>query len=337
MGGKKMERELALEFVRITEAAALASGRLMGRGDKEAADQAAVDAMRTVFDTVEIDGTVVIGEGEMDEAPMLYIGEKVGSGNAPSVDVAVDPLEGTNLVAKGLPNALSVVAIAPKGCLLHAPDIYMEKIAVGPQAKGCIDLDAPVADNLKAVARALDKEVQDLTAIILDRPRHADIIAQIRAAGARVKLITDGDVSAAIATAIDNTGVDILFGTGGAPEGVIAAVALKCLGGELQGRLKPEGEDEIARIKNMGLENPDKLLLLDDLVVGDDIFFAATGITDGDMLKGVRYRGRTAETHSLVMRGLTGTIRNIYATHLLDRKPSFVARRPGCRQADTEK
>ncbi len=322
---------MALEFVRITEAAALAAGRLMGRGDKEAADQAAVDAMRNVFDTVDIDGIVVIGEGEMDEAPMLYIGEKVGTGTEPNVDVAVDPLEGTNLVAKGLPNALSVVAVAPRGCLLHAPDIYMEKIAVGPRAKGCINLDAPVLENLQAVANALEREVQDLTAIILDRPRHAKIIKEIRAAGARVKLISDGDVSAAIATAIDNTGVDILFGTGGAPEGVIAAVALKCLGGEMQARLKPEGEEETARVSKMILD-PAKLLLLDDLVLGDDIFFAATGITDGDMLQGVRYRGRTAETHSLVMRGLTGTIRNIYATHILDRKPRFVARKAGCKQ-----
>ena len=326
-----MERELALEFVRITEAAALAAGRLMGRGDKEAADQAAVDAMRNVFDTVDIDGIVVIGEGEMDEAPMLYIGEKVGTGTEPNVDVAVDPLEGTNLVAKGLPNALSVVAVAPRGCLLHAPDVYMEKIAVGPRAKGCINLDATVLENLQAVAHALEREVQDLTAIILDRPRHAKIIKDIRAAGARVKLISDGDVSAAIATAIDNTGVDILFGTGGAPEGVIAAVALKCLGGEMQARLKPEGEEETARVSKMIL-NPTKLLLLDDLVLGDDIFFAARGITDGDMLQGVRYRGRTAETHSLVMRGLTGTIRNIYATHILDRKPRFVARKAGCKQ-----
>jgi len=326
-----MERELALEFVRITEAAALAAGRLMGRGDKEAADQAAVDAMRNVFDTVDIDGIVVIGEGEMDEAPMLYIGEKVGTGTEPKVDVAVDPLEGTNLVAKGLPNALSVVAVAPRGCLLHAPDVYMEKIAVGPRAKGCINLDASVLENLQAVAKALEKEVQDLTAIILDRPRHAKIIEDIRAAGARVKLISDGDVSAAIATAIDNTGVDILFGTGGAPEGVIAAAALKCLGGEMQARLKPEGEEEAARVSKMILD-PAKLLLLDDLVFGDDIFFAATGITDGDMLQGVRYRGRTAETHSLVMRGLTGTIRNIYATHILERKPRFVARKAGCKQ-----
>jgi fructose-1,6-bisphosphatase II len=322
-----MERELALEFVRVTEAAALASGRLMGRGDKEAADQAAVDAMRSVFDTVHIDGRVVIGEGEMDEAPMLYIGERVGTGGEPCVDVAVDPLEGTNLVAKGLPNALSVVAVAPRGCLLHAPDIYMDKIAVGPKARGCIDLDAPVEENLKAVARALERDVRDLTAIILDRERHVELIAAIRAAGARVKLITDGDVSGAIATAIENTGVDILFGSGGAPEGVIAAAALKCLGGEMQARLKPEDEEDLRRIREMGLEDPYKLLLIDDLVKGDDVFFAATGITDGDMLKGVRYRGRTAETHSLVMRGITGTIRNISATHVLARKPGFVHRK----------
>ncbi|MBS4030347.1 MAG: class II fructose-bisphosphatase [Clostridiales bacterium] len=327
-----MERELALEFVRVTEAAALASGRLMGRGDKEAADQAAVDAMRRVFDTVHVTGTVVIGEGEMDEAPMLYIGEKVGTGVDPRVDIAVDPLEGTNLVSKGLPNALSVVAVAPEGCLLHAPDIYMDKIAVGPRAKGCINLDAPVADNLRAVARALERDVRDLTAIILDRPRHAKIIAEIRAAGARVKLITDGDVSAAIATAIEDTGVDILFGTGGAPEGVIAAAALKCLGGEMQGRLKPDGEEELRRVHKMGLEDANKLLLLDDLVIGDDIFFAATGITDGDMLRGVRYSGQTARTHSLVMRGKTGTIRNISATHSLEKKPYYVARSAGCSQ-----
>ncbi|MDW7738555.1 MAG: class II fructose-bisphosphatase [Bacillota bacterium] len=326
-----MERELSLEFVRVTEAAALASGRLMGRGDKEAADQAAVDAMRSVFDTVQIDGTVVIGEGEMDEAPMLYIGEKVGTGSEPVVDVAVDPLEGTNLVAKGLPNALSVVAIARRGCLLHAPDMYMDKIAVGPKARGCIDLDAPVIDNLKALAKATDREISDLTAIILDRSRHKKIISEIRKAGARVKLISDGDVSAAIATAIDNTGVDILFGIGGAPEGVIAAVALKILGGDMQARLKPEDDEDLARIKGMGLDDPNKLLYLDDLARGDDLFFAATGITDGDMLEGVRYRGQTAETHSLVMRGITGTIRNVHAVHSLSRKPHFVSREAGCR------
>jgi len=327
-----MERVLALEFVRITEAAALAAGRLMGRGDKEAADQAAVDAMRDVFDTVHINGTVVIGEGEMDEAPMLYIGEQVGLGVDPCVDVAVDPLEGTNLVARGLPNALSVVAVAPRGCLLHAPDIYMDKIAVGSRAKGYIDLDAPVRVNLQAVARALNKDVRDVTAIILDRPRHAQIIEEIRVAGARVKLISDGDVSAAIATALEDTGVDILFGAGGAPEGVIAAAALKCLGGELQGRLRPDGAEEIARVHGMGLSDAQKLLNLDDLVFGDDVIFAATGITDGDMLRGVRYRGQTAETHSLVMRSLTGTIRNITATHFLERKPRYIASRPLCRQ-----
>lgn len=322
-----MERELSLEFVRVTEAAALASGRLMGRGDKEAADQAAVDAMRSVFDTVHINGTVVIGEGEKDEAPMLYIGERVGISEEPRVDVAVDPLEGTNLVAKGLPNALSVLAIAPQGCLLQAPDVfYMDKIAVGPKARGCINLDAPVGENLKAVASALDRDVQDLTAIILDRPRHEKVIAEIRRAGARVKLITDGDVSAAISTAIDTSGVDILFGIGGAPEGVLAAVALKILGGDMQCRLIPRDHGPQNGGGNTEGEDPYKILLLEDLARGEDLFFAATGITDGDMLGGVRYRGQTAETHSLVMRGVTRTIRNVRAVHRLERKPHFVAK-----------
>jgi len=311
-----MERELSLEFVRVTEAAALACGRLMGLGDKEAADQAAVDAMRSVFDTVHIDGTVVIGEGEKDEAPMLYIGEQVGIDSEPKVDVAVDPLEGTNLVARGLPNALSVVAVAPRGCLLQAPDVfYMDKIAVGPKACGCIDIDAAVGDNLKAVANALNREVRDLTVIILDRPRHN---------GARIKLISDGDVSAAIATALDNTGVDILFGIGGAPEGVLAAVALKILGGEMQGRLIPKSED-MEHFYEKNKAELEKVLTLEDLVKSEDIFFAATGITDGDMLSGVRYRGGTAETQSLVMRGITKTIRKIHAVHTLERKPRFVA------------
>ena len=327
-----MERELSLEFVRVTEAAALASGRLMGRGDKEAADQAAVDAMRAVFDTVHINGTVVIGEGEKDEAPMLYIGEKVGISNEPRVDVAVDPLEGTNLVAKGLPNALSVIAVAPRGCLLQAPDVfYMDKIAVGPRARGSINLDASVAENLKAVADTMDRDVRDITAIILDRPRHEKIIAEIREAGARVKLITDGDVSAAIATSIDTSGVDILFGIGGAPEGVIAAAALKILGGEIQCRLIPKEKEDLERNQGNGLADPFRLLFLDDLAKGEDLFFAATGITDGDMLSGVRYRGKTAETHSLVMRGITRTIRNVYATHTLERKPRFVSKEAGCR------
>ncbi|PKM82286.1 MAG: fructose-bisphosphatase class II [Firmicutes bacterium HGW-Firmicutes-13] len=321
-----MERELALEFVRVTEAGALASGRLMGRGDKNAADQAAVDAMRRAFDTVYVKGTVVIGEGEMDEAPMLYIGEKVGIGDEPEVDVAVDPLEGTNLVAKGLPNALSVLAVSGKGCLLHAPDMYMEKIAVGPKAVGTVHLDSTVKENLKAVANALSRNVEDLVAIVLDRARHKKIIKEIREAGARVKLITDGDVSAAIATALEGTGVDILFGIGGAPEGVLAAAALKCLGGEMQARLYPEDDEDMEKINKMGIKDVNKLLRLDDLVKDDDVIFAATGITDGDMLKGVRYYGRTASTHSLVMRGKTGTIRFIEAVHRLDRKPKYVVR-----------
>jgi fructose-1,6-bisphosphatase II len=326
-----MERELSLEFVRVTEAAALASGRLMGRGDKEAADQAAVDAMRSVFDTVHINGTVVIGEGEKDEAPMLYIGERVGISEEPRVDVAVDPLEGTNLVAKGLPNALSVLAIAPQGCLLRAPDVfYMDKIAVGPKARGCINLDAPVADNLKAVASVLDRDVQDLTAIILDRPRHDKIIAEIRAAGARVKLITDGDVSAAISTAVETSGVDILFGIGGAPEGVLAAVALKIMGGDMQCRLMPRDQGHGKDDSNTLGSDFSRILMLEDLAQGEDLFFAATGITDGDMLDGVRYRGQTAETHSLVMRGVTRTMRNVRAVHRLERKPHFVAEDPTC-------
>jgi fructose-1,6-bisphosphatase II len=318
-----MERELALEFVRVTEAAALASGRLMGRGDKIAADQAAVNGMRGVFDTIHIDGTVVIGEGEMDEAPMLYIGEKLGTGEEPCVDIAVDPLEGTNLVAKGLPNAISVVAVAERGCLLHAPDMYMEKIAVGPKAAGKIDLNAPVLENLKAVADALNKSIADLTVVILDRERHEKLIREVRKAGARIKLITDGDVAPAIAAGFENTGVDMLMGIGGAPEGVIAAAGLKCLGGELQGRLVPQNEEEFERCKKMGLKDPNRVLTLDDLVKGNDVFFSATGITDGDLLKGVRYSGKGAITHSLVMRAKTGTIRFVEAFHKLDKKPPY--------------
>jgi len=321
-----VERELALEFVRVTEAAALSSGRLMGRGDKEAADRAAVESMRRAFDTVYIDGIVVIGEGEMDEAPMLYIGEKVGAGTPPQVDVAVDPLEGTNLLAKGLPNALSVLAVAPRNCLLHAPDMYMDKIAVGPKAAGCINLDDSVESNVRNVARALGKEVEDIVAIVLDRPRHEHIIKELRRLGARARLISDGDVSAALSTAIEEAGVDILFGIGGAPEGVLAAAALKCMGGEIQGRLVPEDDEETARIKEMGLEDPRQLLLMEDLIRGDDVIFAATGITDGDFLQGVRYSGTTATTHSLVMRSITGTIRLIKATHQLRLKPHYVAR-----------
>lgn len=316
-----LERELALEFVRVTEAAALECARWMGRGDKNKADQLAVDAMRRVFDTVQIDGTVVIGEGEMDEAPMLFIGERVGAGCPPLVDVAVDPLEGTNLVAKGLNGSIAVVAIAPRGHLLHAPDMYMEKIAVGPAAAGRINIDAPVAENLKAVADATHRNVSDLTVVILDRDRHKKIIQEVRETGARIKLITDGDVAPAVATAIGDTGVDVLLGIGGAPEGVLAAAALKCLGGDMQARLWPENEGEEERACQMGLADPRQILRLEDLVKGDDVIFAATGITDGDLLRGVRYFGNGAKTHSIVMRSKTGTVRFIEAIHRLDKKP----------------
>lgn len=259
----------------------------------------------------------------MDEAPMLYIGERVGTGDPPEVDVAVDPLEGTNLVAKGLPGAMAVVAVAPRGCLLHAPDMYMEKIAVGPKAKGRISLDAPVAENLRAVAAALNKEVRDLTVVILDRPRHAQIIEEIRRAGARIQLISDGDVAPAVATAFEESGIDMMIGTGGAPEGVLAAAALKALGGELQGRLVPSDPVEEERARRMGLEDPCQLLTLDDLVKTDDVIFAATGITTGSLLKGVRFTAGGAVTHTVVLRGLTGTMRFIEARHRFDKKPTW--------------
>jgi fructose-1,6-bisphosphatase II len=315
-----MDRELALELVRVTEAAAMTSARWMGLGNKEEADGAAVDAMRRMFDTVQIRGTVVIGEGEIDEAPMLYIGEKVGGGG-PEVDVAVDPVEGTNLVAKGLPNSIAVIGIAPQGCLLHAPDMYMEKIAVGPCAAGKIHLDLPPAENLQAVAKASNKDIRDLVVVILDRPRHENIIYQVRQTGARVKLITDGDVAAAVSTAVPGSGVDMLLGIGGAPEGVLAAVALKCMGGEIQGRLLPESPAQEERIISMGIAHPRQLLIMDDLVRGEDCFFAATGITDGDLVRGVRFHGHVARTHSIVMRYKSGTIRYVDATHNLKRKP----------------
>lgn len=319
-----MERSLTMELVRVTEAAALASARWMGRGKKEEADDAATTAMRRVFDTIPMRGTVVIGEGEMDEAPMLYIGEKLGMDHGPELDVAVDPLEGTSIVAKGTWNALSVLAVAEKGNLLHAPDMYMDKIAVGPKAVGKIDINASVKENLNAVAEALDREVSDIVAVILDRPRHAQIIQEIRDAGARIKLITDGDVAAAINTAFDDTGVDILFGSGGAPEGVIAAVALKCLGGELQGKLLPQSEEEIERCKKMGITDINQVLKMEDLVKGDDCIFAATGVTDGELLKGVQFKGNVAKTESIVMRAKSGTVRFISAEHRLERKPNMV-------------
>nr|WP_255517821.1 MULTISPECIES: class II fructose-bisphosphatase [unclassified Thermoactinomyces] len=315
---------MTMEIVRVTEAAAIASARWMGFGKKDEADSAATEAMRTVFDTIPMRGTVVIGEGEMDEAPMLYIGERLGLGYLPEVDVAVDPLEGTNIVAKGLWNAISVVAVANRGCLLHAPDMYMDKIAVGPKAVGKVDIDAPVEDNLKAVAKASGKDIEDLVAVVLDRPRHAKLIEEIRKAGARIKLIPDGDVAAAIHTAFPDTGVDILFGSGGAPEGVLAAVALKCLGGEIQGRLLPEDEEQFNRCVSMGLKDPNKVLRMEDLVKGDDAIFAATGVTDGELLKGVRYQGNLAKTHSVVMRAKTGTVRFMEGTHRLEKKPNLI-------------
>lgn len=319
-----MERSLSMELVRVTEAAALASGRWMGRGNKKAADDAATTAMRTVFDTVPMQGTVVIGEGEMDEAPMLYIGEKLGTGHGPKVDVAVDPLEGTNILASGQWNALSVIAVADEGCLLHAPDMYMEKIAVGPEAVGQIDIEAPLIDNLKAVARARNKDIEDVVVTILNRKRHEKLIHEIRQAGARIKLIQDGDVSAAINTAFSDTGVDMLIGIGGAPEGVLAAVGLKCLGGEIQGKLYPQSDEEIERCKKMGIEDVRQVLRMEDLVKGDDCIFAATGVTDGELLRGVRYYGQTAMTHSVVMRAKSGTVRFIEGKHSMKKKPDLV-------------
>ncbi|MGA9290812.1 MAG: class II fructose-bisphosphatase [Anaerobacillus sp.] len=321
-----MERSLSMELVRVTEAAALASARWMGRGKKEEADDAATTAMRDVFDTVPMKGTVVIGEGEMDEAPMLYIGEKLGTGYGPRVDVAVDPLEGTNIVAAGTWNALAVLAVADHGNLLHAPDMYMDKIAVGPEAVGKIDINASVLDNLKAVAEAKGKDIEDCVAVILDRKRHEKIIEEVRSAGARIKLITDGDVAAAINTAFEDTGVDILFGSGGAPEGVLAAVALKCLGGEIQGKLLPQNDEELRRCKEMGIDDVSRVLYMEDLVKGDDAIFAATGVTDGELLTGVRFKGNSGTTQSVVMRAKSGTVRFIDGKHSLNKKPDLVIR-----------
>ncbi|WP_270420011.1 class II fructose-bisphosphatase [Acidaminococcus massiliensis] len=313
-----MNRELSMEFVRVTEAAAIASARGVGRGDKNGIDQLAVDAMRKMFDTVHINGTVVIGEGEMDEAPMLYIGEEVGAGG-PDVDIAVDPVEGTNLVAKGQNGAIAVIAIAPKGCLLHAPDMYMDKIAVGPWAKGCINIDDPVSVNLERVAKALHRNVNDLTVVALDRPRHRKIIEEVRSVGARIRLISDGDVDPIIDAGIEGTGVHMYIGRGGAPEGVLAACGLKCLGGDMQARLVPENEDQAERCRKMGIEDTKKILTIDDLVKGDDCMFTATAITNCDMLRGVNYFGNGARTHTISMRYATGTVRFIDAVHTFDR------------------
>ncbi|HLR62043.1 MAG TPA: class II fructose-bisphosphatase [Lentibacillus sp.] len=319
-----MERSLTMEIVRVTEAAAQSSARWMGRGKKNEADDAATSAMRDVFDTIPMQGNVVIGEGEIDEAPMLYIGEKLGTGSGPEVDVAVDPLEGTSIVAQGTWNALAVIAIADGGTLLHAPDMYMKKIAVGPEAVGKIDINAPTLDNLKAVANAKNKAVEDLVVIVLDRPRHAELIEEIRASGARIKLIPDGDVAAAMNTAFDDTGVDILLGIGGAPEGVLSAAALKCLGGEIQGKLVPSNDGEIKRCKEMGIDDLEKVYSMEDFCCGDDAIFAATGVTDGELLQGVQFKGAKATTQTVVMRAKSGTVRFIDGEHSLKKKPNLV-------------
>ncbi len=317
-----MDRNLALEFVRVTEAAAMNAARLMGRGNEKAADQAAVDAMRRTLDSIDIEGTVVIGEGERDEAPMLYIGESVGNRKGPKVDIALDPLEGTTLTATGGPNALAVIAIAEKGGFLHAPDTYMEKIAVGPAGRGAISIDASPTENLRELSKAMKTAVEDLTVVILNRPRHEEIIREVRETGARIKLITDGDISAAIATCLPSSGVDLLIGIGGAPEGVIAAAALRCMGGAIQGRLKFRNEGERARAAKMGIADGAKVYDTDSLA-GGSVMFAATGVTDGDMLRGVRFHGGGARTHSIVMRSKTMTIRTIEASHQFDRKPVY--------------
>ncbi len=320
-----MDRNLALELVRVTEAAALACARFMGRGDEKAADKAAVDAMRKAFDSIRIDGTVVIGEGERDEAPMLYIGEKVGmkTSDAPAIDIALDPLEGTTICATGGVGSISVIAIAEKGNFLHAPDTYMAKIACGPGAKGVIDIDASPTVNIQRVAKALGKEVEDVTVVILDRPRHSDLIAEVRKTGARIQLIGDGDVSAAVACAWPESGIDMLIGIGGAPEGVISAAALQCLGGDFQGRLKFRNDEEKSRALRMGVKDLEKKYKIDELANGP-VMFCATGVTDGPLLKGVKtLPGHQAKTHSIVMRSQTGTIRTIEAHHELNKKPGL--------------
>jgi fructose-1,6-bisphosphatase II len=319
-----MDRNLAMEAVRVTEMAAIASARLMGRGHKNESDQAAVDAMRRAFDALQIQGTVVIGEGERDEAPMLYIGEKVGRRNPedPEVDIALDPLEGTNLCAYGRPGSISVVAMAGKGKLLNAPDTYMEKIAVGPRARGAIDLRRSPTENLHSIAEKMKVYVADLTVVILDRERHADLIKEVRAAGARIRLIDDGDVAGGIATCFEDTGVDVLMGIGGAPEGVITAAAIRSTGGDMQGRLVPRNNDEIARAKRMGITDMSKIYTAEELA-GGEVMFAASGVTTGDFLRGVRFFGSGCETHSVVMRSKTGTVRFIQSRHRFDTKPGY--------------
>jgi fructose-1,6-bisphosphatase II len=322
-----MEVQLSLEFLRVVEEAAIAAARTMGQGDRHRADEVAVEAMRKVMDTVPMEGTIVIGEGERDEAPMLYIGEKVGAGGngVPQVDIAVDPLEGTNLCATGAPNAIAVLAASERGGLLHAPDLYMEKIIVGPSCKGAVELDAPVKDNLKAIAKRLDRDIEDLVVMVLDRPRHEKLIDDIRAAGARIKLIGDGDLSAGISAAVIGAGVHAVMGTGGAPEGVLTAAAMRCLNGQIIARLvvnKPEHEERVAK---MGIKDAKRIYDTEDLAPGKHIIFACTGVTEGSLLKGVRFFGEGIRTHSLIMTLDQRQVRFIDTVHL-EKRPDVKVR-----------
>lgn len=319
-----MESELSSHFLRVVEEAAIAAARTMGRGDRYFADHAAVESMRGVLNAVPVDGTVVIGEGERDEAPMLYIGEKVGiqkdpDGTLPKIDIAVDPLEGTNLCAKGVSGAITVLAAAESGGLLHAPDCYMEKIVVEPAARGVVDLDAPVKDNLQAIAHRMERDVEDLVVVVLDRPRHEKLIADIREAGARIRLIPDGDLSAGITAAVVGTGVHVVMGIGGAPEGVLTAAALRCLNGEILGRLIPKDQEQAERLKSMGIKDPQKVYTTQELAPGEQIIFAATGVTEGSLRKGVRFFGDGARVHSMVMTRSKRCVRFIDSIHLAKR------------------
>ncbi len=318
-----MERNLALEVVRVTEAAALSSARWMGRGNDRLAEQTALDAMRRAFDAVDFTGTVVIGRGEKGETPTLFVGEQVGSGAGPEFDVAAEPLEGASIVAQGRTNAVAAVALAEKGCLFPAPEVYMEKIAVGPKALGAIDITAGPQANLQSIAETMKCYVEDLTVIILDRPRHRDLIMAVQEVGARIKLIQDGDLSAAIATSLEDSGVDVLMGIGRAPEGVLAAAALRCLGGDMQAQFKPASDEDVERIRQAGLKEIQEVLTITDLARGREVMFTATGVTDGDFLKGVRFFGGGAKTHSLLMRAKSGTVRFIEAIHRFDRTPIY--------------
>ena len=320
-----MDRTLSLEFARVVEAAALRSGRLLGRGQKDAADGLAVDAMRQAFDSVRISGTVVIGEGEIDEAPMLYIGEHVGAGG-PEVDIAVDPIEGTNLIAKGQNGAIAVMAIAEKGGLLHAPDMYMEKLCVGPRGAGAIDITKSLTENIKNVAAKMERSVEEITLVMLDRERHQGLMKEAREVGARIMLISDGDVNPAMECCIEGSGVHMVVGTGGAPEGVLAAAALKCVGGDMQARLKPETDEEIRRCHEMGITDVNQVLTLNDLVRTDDVIFAATAITRGNLLNPIQYFPGGARTHTIVMRSKTGTVRFLDTVHMDDKLKSLKAK-----------